>query len=71
MNKIGNILSSNGIANINIKDSYIKLIGQHSTIGRAFVVHDDEDDLGCNDHPLSKITGNSGGRAACGVIGIS
>lgn len=31
-------------------------------IGRSLVVDEGEDDLGRGDHPLSKITGNSGER---------
>ena len=49
----------------------LSLIGKYSVIGRALIVHEDEDDLGKTNHPLSKTTGNSGARIACGVIGIS
>ena len=34
-------------------------------------VHEGVDDLGRGKHELSKTTGNAGGRAACGVIGIT
>ena len=30
-----------------------------------------EDDLGRGGHETSKTTGNAGGRAACGVIGLT
>uniref|UniRef100_A0A8C1X963 Superoxide dismutase copper chaperone n=1 Tax=Cyprinus carpio TaxID=7962 RepID=A0A8C1X963_CYPCA len=40
-------------------------------IGRSLVVDSGEDDLGRGKHPLSKITGNSGERLACGVIARS
>ena len=34
-------------------------------------MHAGEDDLGNTNHELSSTTGNSGGRVACGVIGLS
>ncbi|XP_058518742.1 copper chaperone for superoxide dismutase isoform X1 [Ochotona princeps] len=40
-------------------------------IGRSLVIDEGEDDLGRGDHPLSKITGNSGERLACGIIARS
>jgi len=46
------------------------LIGPDGYFGRALVLHEREDDLGLTDHELSKKTGNSGERIACGVIGI-
>ena len=49
----------------------LSLVGRFSVIGRGLVLHADKDDLGKTNHPLSKTTGNSGGRIACGVIGIS
>lgn len=39
------------------------------SFSRGIVVHAGEDDLGLGDSPLSKTTGNSGDRVACGVIG--
>lgn len=69
---LGNIdASAAGEAEINITDSQISLIGAQSVIGRAFVVHEDTDDLGRGGHELSKATGNAGGRVACGVIGLA
>lgn len=35
------------------------------------MVHSGTDDLGKGGHEQSKITGNAGGRPACGVIGIA
>ncbi|KAF9429088.1 hypothetical protein BGZ76_001828, partial [Entomortierella beljakovae] len=52
-------------------DAQLKLIGPHSIIGRTVVVHEGEDDLGLGGHELSPTTGNAGGRAACGVIGVT
>ncbi|XP_006893475.1 PREDICTED: copper chaperone for superoxide dismutase [Elephantulus edwardii] len=40
-------------------------------IGRSLVIDEKEDDLGRGGHPLSKITGNSGQRLACGIIARS
>jgi Cu-Zn family superoxide dismutase len=40
-------------------------------LGRAFVVHADEDDLGKGNFEDSKTTGHAGARLACGTIGIS
>ena len=60
-----------GSAKLDIADSMISLIGEHSIIGRTVVVHAEVDDLGQGGHELSKATGNAGARAACGVIGIA
>ncbi|XP_076231780.1 superoxide dismutase [Cu-Zn] [Calliopsis andreniformis] len=68
---LGNICADeNGVANVDITDSKISLHGPNNIIGRAIVVHSGEDDLGQGHHELSLSTGNSGGRWACGVIGI-
>ena len=69
---LGNIVAgNNGVAPINIVDDQILLTGPDSIIGRAVVVHADEDDLGKGGHELSKITGNAGRRLACCIIGIT
>ena len=39
-------------------------------IGRSIIVHEDEDDLGKGDNEGSLVTGNSGRRMLCAVIGI-
>ncbi|KAJ1355314.1 hypothetical protein KIN20_012657 [Parelaphostrongylus tenuis] len=49
-------------------DHLIRLNGSNSVVGRAIVIHSDIDDLGLGNSPVSKSTGNSGGRVACGVI---
>ncbi|KAK6941984.1 Superoxide dismutase, copper/zinc binding domain, partial [Dillenia turbinata] len=64
---LGNILAGpDGVAEISITDTQIPLIGQHSILGRAVVVHADPDDLGRGGHELSKTTGNAGARVGCG-----
>jgi Cu/Zn superoxide dismutase len=37
-------------------------------VGRAFVIHQDEDDLGRGSNDESRKTGNAGKRIACGII---
>ena len=49
----------------------ISLFGDNNILGRSCVVHENEDDLGRGRHELSKTTGNSGPRVACGVIGLA
>ncbi|AAG02961.1 superoxide dismutase precursor [Betaentomopoxvirus amoorei] len=68
----GNVYADeNGVANIDFHDDIISLCGTNNIIGRTLVVHDSPDDLGKTDHPLSKTSGNSGGRLGCGIIGIA
>jgi len=68
---LGNFESDkDGNANINVVDSHISLQGVNSIAGRAFVVHEKEDDLGQGGHPDSKKTGNAGSRIGCGIIGV-
>ena len=46
-----------GVAKIDISDSFISLSGANSIIGRTMVIHADQDDLGKGGHELSKSTG--------------
>lgn len=69
---LGNVTAGgDGVAKIDISDSFISLSGANSIIGRTMVIHADQDDLGKGGHELSKSTGNAGARSACGVIGIA
>ncbi|KAH7542115.1 hypothetical protein FEM48_Zijuj02G0039200 [Ziziphus jujuba var. spinosa] len=74
---LGNIVANaNGVAEATIVDKQIPLGGPNSIVGRAFVVHELEDDLGKGGHELSLSTGNAGGRLACvdthgGVVGLT
>jgi Cu-Zn family superoxide dismutase len=69
----GNLESRSPLQDVNF-DFFVKdlnLVGPHSIIGRAVIIHADADDLGRTSHPLSKTTGNAGARLVCGVIGIA
>ncbi|KAL3530497.1 hypothetical protein ACH5RR_009819 [Cinchona calisaya] len=69
---LGNVVANaEGVAEATIVDSQIPLGGPNSVVGRAFVVHELEDDLGKGGHELSLTTGNAGGRLACGVVGLT
>ena len=70
---LGNVKSvgCTALTEIDIIDNVMSLYGPHNILGRSLVVHTDQDDLGLTDHPLSKTTGNSGGRLGCGIIGVS
>jgi len=69
---LGNIMANeDGVAVIDITDKIISLTGDNSVLGRAFVVHEKEDDLGKGVDEGSKKTGNAGGRLACGIIGVA
>ncbi|XP_039997202.1 copper chaperone for superoxide dismutase-like isoform X1 [Xiphias gladius] len=66
---LGNIVAgADGRASFRLEDSQLKV---WDVIGRSLVVDAGEDDLGRGSHPLSKQTGNSGERLACGIIARS
>ncbi|KAF9474174.1 superoxide dismutase [Cu-Zn] [Pholiota conissans] len=70
---LGNIKSdASGNSNFVMTDKVISLNGFTSIIGRTVVVHTFFDDLGrAWDGEETTETGNSGSRAACGIIGIA
>jgi Cu-Zn family superoxide dismutase len=78
---LGNIQADEkGVAKGVITDHLVKLTGEYSVVGRSYMVHAKEDDLGRGDNSkadepgppqdgfVSKITGNAGARIACGEI---
>ena len=66
---LGNITAgNNGIAQFKIEAKRVDLTGDRSVVGRALVVHADEDDLGKGGDEESLKTGNAGDRLGCGVI---
>ncbi|RVE60385.1 hypothetical protein OJAV_G00180380 [Oryzias javanicus] len=66
---LGNIVAGpDGRASFRLEDDQLKV---WDVIGRSLVVDAGEDDLGRGAHPLSKQTGNSGERLACGIIARS
>lgn len=69
---LGNVVAgSDGVVEVELSDTQIPLTGPNSVVGRAFVIHELEDDLGKGGHELSSTTGNAGGRLACGVVGLT
>jgi Cu-Zn family superoxide dismutase len=69
---LGNLKADgSGVAHFSTQDPLIKLFGDTTVVGRSCVVHEGEDDLGKGNFPDSLTTGHSGGRIACGVIGLS
>lgn len=67
----GNLMvDENGTIVANLEDNKMTLYGKHSIIGRSLVLHEGEDDGGLSNTELSRSTGSSGARIACGMIGI-
>jgi len=63
---MGNIeADANGNGHLEYVDKTMTLEGEASIIGRAMIIHADEDDL------KTQPTGNAGARQACGVIGVA
>lgn len=63
---MGNIgADPSGTARLEYIDHKMTFDGAQSIIGKSVIVHEKEDDL------KTQPTGNSGGRIACGVIGIA
>jgi len=69
---LGNLkTNSQGQSTTSVRVKGLKLSGKSSVLGRALVIHSSEDDLGLGGNPDSLVTGNSGKRLGCAVIGIS
>jgi len=63
---MGNIeAGADGVATIDYTDARLRFEGAHGILGRGVIVHANPDDF------KTQPTGNAGGRAACGVIGVA
>lgn len=65
----GNFVTQNGRISARI-ESDATLFGGHTVIGRAVVVHRQQDDLGRGGDAASLQNGNAGPRIGCCVVGI-
>ena len=70
---LGNIQAdASGRGFMKMEDTLIRIYGGvNNVVSRAMVVHEFVDDLGQGGNEDSLLTGNAGGRLACGVIGVS
>lgn len=69
---LGNLKSnSQGKSTTSVRVKGLKLSGKYSVLGRALVIHSGEDDMGLGGNKDSLLTGNSGKRLGCAVIGVS
>ncbi|KAM3965159.1 uncharacterized protein ACR2FA_000552 [Aphomia sociella] len=67
---LGNVVFANETAILDYIDTEISLRGRNNILGRAVVIHENEDDLGLGGNEGSLSTGNAGSRIACATIGI-
>ncbi|XP_068177243.1 extracellular superoxide dismutase [Cu-Zn]-like [Antennarius striatus] len=67
---IGNFEPRNGKISAVIQ-SNATMFGRWSVIGRAVVIHEEEDDMGLGGDAGSLLHGNAGARLGCCIIGIS
>nr|ALR99792.1 putative extracellular copper/zinc superoxide dismutase [Chrysomela populi] len=69
---LGNVIADgSGVAVVDFIDRMVQLnTGVEGVIGRSYVIHEKEDDLGRGANEESKTTGNCGGLIACGVIEV-
>jgi Cu-Zn family superoxide dismutase len=63
---LGNIEMKRGVCK---KRYTVKNTSVQQLLGRSLIVHADEDDLGKGSFPDSAVTGHSGARIACSIIG--
>ncbi|CAH8497417.1 unnamed protein product [Schistosoma turkestanicum] len=67
----GNLyVNHGGVMNFNLTVDISSIIEHDGFIGRALVIHEQEDDLGRMGNEGSRKTGNSGKRLTCAVVGI-
>ncbi|MES2625056.1 MAG: superoxide dismutase family protein [Pseudomonadota bacterium] len=60
---LGNLTAQDDhTAVVDFYDEHLEFVGMNSIVGKAFIIHADEDDL------TTQPSGNSGDRIACGVI---
>ncbi|VDQ00360.1 unnamed protein product [Trichobilharzia regenti] len=68
---LGNLqVDDKGVMHFDLKVDISALYRYDGFLGRAIVIHENEDDLGLKNNEGSHATGNSGRRLTCAVIGI-